>query len=244
MKPSFIHLKSTYSTNTFLIEKASAQNVENTVVYADAQSHGKGLGSNTWESEPLKNLTFSVALNTGFIEVGNQFQLSQSIAVALHKFLSNYLNINDLFIKWPNDILFDNQKLSGVLISNLLKNNRMDLSIVGIGINVNQLEFLDWPTHPISMKMITGKDFDLDALLHSAVESIYETLELLRLDGYTVINDYYLEHLYRYHQWSNYLIDGETKRLFLKGLDSFGRLLLLDDESNEFAFDVKQIRFV
>lgn len=244
MKPSFIHLKSTYSTNTFLIEKASAQNVENTVVYADAQSHGKGLGSNTWESEPLKNLTFSVALNTGFIEVGNQFQLSQSIAVALHKFLSNYLNINDLFIKWPNDILFDNQKLSGVLISNLLKNNRMDLSIVGIGINVNQLEFLDWPTHPISMKMITGKDFDLDALLHSAVESIYETLELLRLDGYTVINDYYLEHLYRYHQWGNYLIDGETKRLFLKGLDSFGRLLLLDDESNEFAFDVKQIRFV
>jgi len=244
MKPSFIHLKSTDSTNTFLIEKVSAQNVENIVVYADAQSHGKGLGSNTWESEPFKNLTFSIALNTTFIEVGNQFQLSQSIAVALHKFLSNYLNINELFIKWPNDILFDNQKLSGVLISNMLKNNKMHLSIVGIGINVNQVEFQDWPTHPISMKMITGKEFDLETLLHSVVESIYETLELLRSDGYPAINDYYLKYLYRYHQWGNYSIDGEIKCLFMKGLDSFGRLLLLDEGSNELAFDVKQIKFV
>ena len=244
MIPSFIHLKSTDSTNTFLIEKASNNNVADTVVYADEQSHGKGLGSNTWESAPLKNLTFSIALNTSFIEVSNQFQLSQSVAVSLHKFLSNYLNIDKLSIKWPNDILYDHKKMSGVLISNLLKNNRMDLSVVGVGINVNQMKFQDWPTNPVSMKMITGTDFDLEELLHSAVYSIYESLELLKSDGYNSISDYYLKHLYRYHQLGNYLVDGDVKRLFMKGLDGFGRLVLCDDVSCEYVFDVKQIKFV
>lgn len=244
MKPSFIHLKSTDSTNTFLIEKVAAQNIADTVVFADEQSHGKGLGSNIWESEPKKNLTFSIALNTGFIGISDQFQLSQSVAVALHKFLSNYLDTNKLLIKWPNDILYDNQKLSGVLISNLLKNNKMDLSIVGIGINVNQTEFLDWPTHPVSMKMITGYIFDLEELLHSAVDSIYETIKSLRQGGYPAINDYYLGHLYRYRQWGDYSFDDKVKHLFMKGLDVFGRLVLCDEDSNEFVFDVKQIKFV
>ena len=244
MNPIFLHLTSTESTNAFLLEKAETQNVENFVVYADNQSQGRGMGSNTWEAEPFKNLTFSLALNSSFVNVANQFQISQAVAVALHQSLSFYLDTNRLFIKWPNDILFDNSKLSGVLISNILKDNKMDLSVVGIGVNVNQIQFQDWPTHPISMKMVSGKDFDLEEILHNVVDSIYNNMESLRSGGYSSINDYYLSRLYRYRQWAGYLVDNQEKQLFMEGLDNFGRLVLRDKDSVEHVFDVKQVRFL
>ena len=244
MNPYFLHLTSIESTNAFLLEKAETQNVVNYVVYADYQSHGKGMGNNTWESEPLKNLTFSMALDTAFIDVANQFQISQTVAVALHRCLSEYVDTDGLQVKWPNDILFENRKLAGVLISNILKDNNMSLSVIGIGLNVNQTRFMDWPTNPVSMKMITGMDYDLKSVLDDIVDKIMSEVESLKSGYYQQINEYYLSKLYRYRQWGSYLVGNDEKRLFMKGLDKFGRILLCDSDSVEYAFDVKQIKFL
>ncbi len=244
MNPIFIHLTSTASTNSFLLDLAQSQNVENHVAYTDCQTHGKGLASNIWESEPLKNLTFSIALDSSFLKISEQFTMSKAVAVALHQCLSNYIDENKLYIKWPNDILFDNCKLSGVLISNLLKNNCMALSIIGIGINVNQTLFHDWPTHPISMKMISGSCFDLEQLLHNLVDKILITIESLQSGLYHQINGYYVSKLFRYQQWGKYLIGEDEKEMFMEGLDNYGRLLLRDHNSKDYVFDVKEIKFV
>ena len=205
----YIHLEQIDSTNAYLQRLQSECDIRNWVVSADEQTAGKGMGSNSWESEVGKNLTFSLALDMGFLPAERQFLLSEAVALglihALDAILDDGLSYrgfssidtlppvvgrydmdgkpsvsmpSKLHIKWPNDIYFENRKLAGILINSTIKANIMDVSIIGIGLNVNQMRFKDWPTHPISLKMITGNDHDLKMLLEQIVGSIYKKVEI------------------------------------------------------------------
>ena len=146
-------------------------------------------------------------------------------------------------IKWPNDIYYESHKLSGILINSTIKANMMDISIIGIGLNVNQMQFQDWPTHPISLKQITGKEYDLQPLLEQVAESIYNKVEVLKTNP-TAIEQAYLKRLFRYRTWADYEVDGKIMRLFMAGIDPFGRLQLVDEANNTYCFDVKEIKFL
>ena len=148
-----------------------------------------------------------------------------------------------LSIKWPNDIYYGNRKLAGILINSTIKANMMDISIIGIGINVNQMQFQDWPTHPISLKLITGKDFELRSLLEQIAEHIIIKVEQLKADPTTIEQDY-LKRLFRYRTWADYEVDGKVLRLFMTGIDPFGRLQLVDEQQTLYTFDIKEIKFV
>ena len=184
----YVHLEQIDSTNAYLQRQQSEADIRNWVVSADEQMAGKGMGSNGWESEVGKNLTFSLALDMGFLPAERQFLLSEAVALGLIHALDGLLvegmsyrgfpsidtlppNVcrydmegkpsvsmpSKLHIKWPNDIYYENHKLAGILINSTIKANMMDVSIIGIGLNVNQMQFQDRPTHPISLKQITGK---------------------------------------------------------------------------------------
>ena len=162
---NYVRLEQTDSTNAYLQRRQSECDIRNWVVSADEQTAGKGMGNNGWESEVGKNLTFSLAVDMGFLPAERQFLLSQAVPLGIIEVLDELLPAETLSIKWPNDIFYENRKLAGILINSTIKASMMDVSIIGIGLNVNQMQFQDWPTHPISLKMISGKDFDLQPLL-------------------------------------------------------------------------------
>ena len=174
------HLGQTDSTNAYLQRKQSEADIRNWVVSTDEQPAGKGMGSNGWESEARKNLTFSLALDMSFLPAERQFLLSEAVPLGIVKVLDRSLSVEKLSIKWPNDIYYDGHKLAGILINSTIKANMMGTSIIGIGLNVNQMQFKDWPTHPISLKQITGKDYELQPLLEQIAESIVAEVERLK----------------------------------------------------------------
>ena len=239
----YIHLEQIDSTNAYLQRKQSEDDIRDWVISTDEQTAGKGMGSNGWESEARKNLTFSLALDMSFLPAERQFLLSEAVPLGIVKVLDRFLSVEKLFIKWPNDIYYDGHKLAGILINSTIKANMMDTSIIGIGLNVNQMKFKDWPTHPISLKQITGKEYELQPLLEQIAESIVAEVERLKKNSPAIEQDY-LSRLFRYRTWADYRVDEKTLRLFMTGIDPFGRLLLVDETNKPYCFDIKEVKFV
>lgn len=239
----YLHFDEIDSTNAYLQRKHSEADIRNWVVSANEQTAGKGMGSNSWESEAGKNLTFSLAVCMNFLPAEKQFLLSKAVPLGIIDVLDNILPNEKLSIKWPNDIIYENHKLAGILINSTIKANMMDVSIIGIGLNVNQMQFKDWPTHPISLKQITSETYDLQPLLEQIVEHILIKVKLLN-DAPAVIEQDYLKRLFRYRTWADYEVEGKIVRLFMTGIDKFGRLQLLDEQQKMFCYEIKQIRFL
>ncbi len=239
----YIHLEQIDSTNAYLQRLQAECDIRNWVVSADMQTAGKGMGSNSWESEVGKNLTFSLALDVSFLPAEKQFLLSEAVPLGIVEVLDKLLPVEKLSIKWPNDIYYENCKLAGILINSTIKANMMGISIIGIGLNVNQMQFQDWPTHPISLKLIMGKEYALQPLLEQLAEHIIIKVEQLKADPTTIEQDY-LKRLFRYRTWADYEVDGKVLRLLMTGIDAFGRLQLVDEQQTLYTFDIKEIKFV
>ena len=243
MSLSYLHFAKLDSTNAYLQRQQSECDIREWVVSTDEQTAGKGMGSNGWESEVGKNLTFSLALDMSFLPAERQFLLSEAVPLGIIEVLDKVLPAEKLSIKWPNDIFYENRKLAGILINSTIKASMMDSSIIGIGLNVNQMRFQGWPTHPISLKQITGKAYDLQPLMEQIVERLLIKVEQLKFDP-TVIEQEYLKRLFRYRTWADYEIDGKILRLFMKGIDPFGRLQLTNEAQQTYCFDIKEIKFL
>lgn len=243
-KITFIGLEKTSSTNAYMLEMPEAERVDK-VVCAKEQSAGKGMGSNQWESAPGLNLTFSMGVDMSFMKASDQFLLSQAVPLGLLDVLDTMLHIEQLKLKWPNDLVFGARKLCGILINSTIHGVDMGVSVIGIGLNVNQMQFQDWPTHPISMKMILGHEVELEPLLHQLVDAVDDRVQKLRTaEGISEIKKDYLERLFRYHQWGDYETKEGPVKLYIDGIDEFGRLITLDESGSPKIFDVKELRFV
>ena len=243
MMLQYHHFDKLDSTNAYLQRKQSEADIRNWVVSADDQTAGKGMGNNGWESEVGKNLTFSLAVDMGFLPAERQFLLSEAVPLGIIEVLDTLLPAEKLSIKWPNDIYFENHKLAGILINSTIKANMMDVSIIGIGLNVNQMNFQDWPTHPISMRMITSKDYDLQPLMEQIAERLLIKVKQLQSDPEAIEREY-LKRLFRYQSWADYEVNDKVMRLFMTGIDPFGRLQLVDEANNSYCFDIKKIKFL
>ena len=233
------------STNVYLYDKISEKHdISDAVVVAAHQTEGRGMDKNRWESEAGKNLLFSIALNVNFLEASNQFKISQAVSVAIVETLSQFIDNQKLSIKWPNDIYFGDKKLAGMLIQNTIEGRMMGVSIIGIGLNVNQLEFSKDIPNPISFNMITGEDFDLDNLLNLLTINIKNAVESLNSEyNQEKINEKYISKSYRYGIWADYFYKNEIKSLKINGFDKYGRLLLSDKKGAEIVCDVKELQF-
>mgnify|MGYP003397328668 CR=1 FL=1 len=251
------HFKNIDSTNSYLqnlLDKG--EDVADNVVVTDFQTSGKGQGKNVWQSEDGKNLLFSIALDMSFLKAEDQFLLTQMVSVAMINVLKNYLPEENLFIKWPNDIYYKDKKIAGILIKNEIKGMMLGTSIIGIGLNVNQTTFDENLPNPISMKMITGKDYDLEELLSaiscqlsaishqpSAVSNYVNRQQTTDNRPCITFNSQYTSYLYRYKQWAFYEHEGDVKEMMIIGYDQFGRLILKEKNDREVVCDLKEISF-
>ena len=243
----FKNIESTNQHLQRLLDKGI--DITDNIVVADFQTSGKGQGSNVWQSEDGMNLLFSIALDMSFLKAENQFLLTQMVSVAMIDVLKKYLPEESLFIKWPNDIYFNDKKIAGILIKNEIKGMMLGTSIIGIGLNVNQTYFDKSLPNPISMKMITGKDYDLERLLLEVYKStslqVYkcQSQSQSQCQSQSSIVNSYNHHLYRYNQWALFEHEGIVKEMIIVGYDRFGRLVLKEKNDREVVCDLKEIIF-
>ena len=251
------HFKNIDSTNSYLqnlLDKG--EDVADNVVVTDFQTSGKGQGKNVWQSETGKNLLFSIALDMSCLKAEDQFLLTQIVSVSMINVLKNYLPEENLFIKWPNDIYYKDKKIAGILIKNEIKGMMLGTSIIGIGLNVNQTTFDENLPNPISLKMITGKDYDLEEILLaiscqlSAVSNYVNRQQttdnrpcITFNFQFSTFNSQYTSYLYRYKQWTFYEHEGIVKEMMIIGYDRFGRLILKEKNDREVVCDLKEIVF-
>lgn len=236
-----IHLSSVDSTNNYLMAYKPREGETMTVVYADEQTAGRGQGSNHWESEPGKNLTFSVLVHPTMVPVMRLFLLSEAGALALWDVLGQYLGADDVKMKWPNDIYWKDKKISGTLIETRLGGGHVKDCVYGIGIDVNQEKFVSDAPNPVSMKQILGHDVDLKELLNKIIDSFKKYYAAIENGEYAAISELYHSGLYRAHGFHRYKDkDGEFEAAIVEVEDS-GNLILRDREGCIRSYAFKEV---
>ena len=236
-----IKLDAIDSTNDFLKSLSGSQIVENfTVVTAEDQTKGKGQMGAKWVSETGKNLIMSILIKDLLLDIYQIYNLNVAVSLGVISALEKF-DIPNLSIKWPNDIMSASKKIGGILIENSIKTNGEIISIVGLGLNVNQINFEDLPKAS-SLAVITKTNFDKEAILFEIVENIKRNVSQLmnqQSDGL----------------WMDY-----NSRLFKKGVpmpfedqkgqqfmgiiqdvNRFGRLQILLEDDSIATFDIKEI---
>lgn len=166
-----IDLPEVDSTNSFLALIAP-DSPSGIVVLGRAQTAGRGQRGNSWEAAPGENITMSMLLRPAHIAPAGQFVISQAVSVGIVNVLKRYLPNSTVSVKWPNDIYVDDRKICGILIENTLSGGSIDYSIVGMGINVNQREFLSDAPNPVSIYQLTDREHDIDVLVREVAEEI------------------------------------------------------------------------
>lgn len=244
MNYKLIHLPEVESTNTYAITML-AQNrpEEGSVVVTDFQTNGKGTEANTWESEKGKNLTFSLILYPTFA-ADQQFVLNKAISLGINDFLKSELHYYSITIKWPNDIYINDKKVCGILIQNSVLGNKLDYVIVGIGLNVNQTHFISNAPNPVSMKMTSGLEYNLEQMLYKLLQSISKRYDQVKAGKIKKIEFDYLNVLYRLMEWHDYFIKGIVIRAKITGTNDYGQLLLETESEKVVVCDHKEIKFI
>ena len=241
-----IYLEETDSTNNYMkrLLAGDKKPEEGTIVAARSQTAGRGQNKNRWESEPDKNLTFSLLLFPGVIPVNQQFLLSQITALGIVDFLSSFCRLTGLSVKWPNDIYWNDQKICGILIENLLSPYTISHTIIGVGINMNQTVFRSDAPNPVSAKQITGEEYDLNAALHSVGSAILNRYMQLLSDKKELIRNDYFSALYRRNGYFSYKDKNGLFSAHIKKIKDSGLLILetADGEERNYAF--KEVEFV
>lgn len=238
---NIIKLDAIPSTNDFLKEKLSKQYLENlTVVVAENQTDGKGQMGSVWEVESGKNLTFSVLVRDLLLEVQSVFHLNVAVAVSIAEALKMF-SIPGLAIKWPNDILAENRKIGGILIENILKSDGEILSIVGIGLNINQTNFKDLPKAG-SLFSITEKVFDKEAILAAVLEKLKLNLALLQGEEYEKFWKVYKAMLFRKGVPSSFEdVNGIRFMGIIQGVNCNGKLEVLLENDSIAEYGIKEV---
>jgi len=237
-----IILESIDSTNNYAIEILKRKRLnEGTIIITHEQTKGKGQKGNYWESEPGKNLTFSLILYPDFLLAEKQFFITKLVSLALTDFLENYLT--DITIKWPNDIYYRNKKIAGILIENAIITVKLKYSVVGIGININQREFLSGFSNAISLSKITGKEYDLHKLLIELKKYLNNRYNQLKNTKITTLNNDYYRKLYRIGIQSRFISKGATFAGSIKGTTENGKLKIELNNGEIKLFDFKEVKF-
>lgn len=239
-----IKLNAIASTNSYLKQESAENYLEDfTVVVAKTQSEGRGQMGAIWTAESGKNLTFSVFKRNESVATGHQFYISIVTTLGILKTLQS-LQIGQLNVKWPNDILSEHKKICGVLIENVIKNNSLVGSIIGIGLNVNQTKFTNLP-HASSLHNISGRIFNLDELLISIVNNMKFYFKQLNERPIYTLKRAYESVLFRRNKPSTFR-DSKGKLFsgFIKGVDDFGNLIVCYENKVTKTYGLKEIELL
>ena len=215
------HCASTNSEAQALILQNRAS--EGCTVLTDFQTAGRGQRGNQWEAAPAENLMLSVVWRPTFLAATEQFRLSQAVALGVYDWAATLLSADpELKLKWPNDLLYGPQKLGGILIENTLSGPKIQFSIIGIGLNINQQDFAI-PT-ATSISHVTGRAYSRETLAARLLECLERRYLQLRAGQVAQLRRDYLQALYRYEEPHTFVVGGALVRGQIVGVEDDGRL--------------------
>ena len=237
---NIIELNTTLSTNNYAAKLVSQTKIPfGTVIMADFQSKGKGQRDSSWISQKSQNLLLSFIIDSSFLDSKSIFYLCKITALVIREFIYEILQ-TDTLIKWPNDILVGNKKIAGILIENQWKNNNISSSIVGMGINVNQIIFPS-KINAISLKEISGKNYDLRLLLDLLNDIYNRWFTSLKKQKMKLIDDEYHQNLLNFNKWAIYSTKESQFKAKLKAVNQLGLLILKLENGKEKSYNLKEI---
>ena len=239
-----IKLNATNSTNTYLKNLLKEKQVKDlSCIWALSQKQGRGQQGAKWISEPGKNLTFSVLKKFENLPSEYHFLLNMEVSLAIFRGLKK-LYIPDLAVKWANDILSSKKKICGILIENTLHKEQISSSIIGIGVNVNQVFFNDLP-NVSSLQKIMGHPFDLEEVLLLICQELEVSLKSLSPTRFETMLDEYHTHLFRKDKPSTFEYpNGERFMGYIRGVSHNGQLQVEQEDALMSSFSLKEIKLL
>ncbi len=240
---NYIVLNAVGSTNNYanqLIMSKEAE--EGTVVLSYFQEKGRGQRGNFWESEGGKNVLMSVILFPGFLKAEKQFMLSKIAGLALYDFLIS--ETSDVSIKWPNDLYVGNKKITGILIENGIKGRNVNSSVLGIGLNLNQEQFISEAPNPVSLKQLTGKPYEIANVAEKLVGLVFQWYDRLKAGDFEYIDTVYFDRLFRKNTWSVFNKGSVEFEAKIIGIGEFGQLILEERDGNISGYMFKEVGYV
>ena len=259
----FIELLSIDSTNNYALTQIYAGLTQHgTAFFAHEQVTGKGQRGKTWTAPKDSSLLVSIVINPQPLQLTQQFQLSACIAISVCEFFSHYVG-DATRIKWPNDLYWYDRKAGGILIENKVGNKKHEVgntkhkvqgnntdhplsqwlwAVAGIGININQTSFPEELNNPVSLRQITGKNFDPVQLAKELCFLMDKNFKKLITKGFEDIYASYLSHLYKKNEPVKLKKDNLVFEAIIKSVSPTGELIV--QHTIEERFDFGEIEWV
>ena len=236
----FIELYKVESTNNYamgLIHAGMAQH--GTAVFTHHQTKGKGQRNKQWISNPNENIILSIIVKPFGLKLNELFLLSMSVAIGLQRFFGKYAN-DQTKIKWPNDIYWRDRKAGGILIENVIQGEEWKYAVIGMGLNINQIDFGDLPA--VSLKQVTGKNYNTIEMAKELLDFLQQSFNELASDKTGIIDNYHKD-LYKWKEKIHLKNKNENFEGILKGVNPEG-MLIVEHRHKEKAFKVGEIEWI
>ena len=255
----FIELQSIDSTNKYamglihenVLTEGQNEAQHGTSIFAHEQTAGKGQRGRIWASEKGSNIALSILLNPYPLRIQDQFQLSVCVATSLYEWFMKYAG-EETKIKWPNDLYWRDRKAGGMLIENVIGSSVLEAqssesaiwkwAVVGIGININQSFFPAHLSNPVSLKQVTGKNFEPVELAKDLCLVIEKNYQLLIAGMFERLFNSYQTHLYKKDEKVKLKKDSRVFETTIKGVSKNGQLIT--EHSVEERFDFGEIEWI
>ncbi len=221
-----------------LVHEGMAQH--GTAVFTTRQTMGKGQRGKQWISEPGKNLALTIVVQPKGLSTSEVFKLSMATAVALRNSLEKFIG-EGTTIKWPNDIYWRDRKAAGILIENVIQSKKWRFAVVGIGCNINQVRFPGLQRKAVSIKQITGKEYDPKEIAQQICNEFKKQWERMKSDASGIAADYQ-HHLYKLNERMKLRHENRLFEAVIKGVNSHGQLVV--QHALEEKFNVGEVEWV
>lgn len=232
----FIELTVVDSTNIYAMDKLQANlAASGTAFFAHHQTAGRGQHGKSWSDEAGTNIALSVVLDCSAFVLSRQFPLSVMVALACYDLFNKYAT-DQVAIKWPNDIYWRDRKAGGILIENQVRGGVWLGSVIGIGMNINQTSFPAELKNPVSLKQITGKNFDAVSLAKELCGCLNTRFHELLGGNFAEMHAYYNNILFKKGQQVRLKNNGAAFYCNIDGVSEDGELLVSGAPKNAYRF--------
>lgn len=228
------------STNNYASNLMKSERLPHgTVITAQFQTQGRGQRENSWEGASDQNLAATWIFHFENLKVANGFVYNQSIALAVRQSIQEWVH-QDVYIKWPNDIIVNDKKIAGILIENFIQGDDIKSSLCGIGVNIFQTHF-SFP-EATSLVLEGSKIVSTDSFLQSLHQNLNEKLEYMKHSA-SVIKEQYLSNLYCAKELIALKHNEQVIHGYIQGVDEWGRLIFSNEKGAQ-HFQSGEIQWV
>ncbi len=237
----FIELQQVESTNNYatgMVHEGMAQH--GLAVFAHHQTRGKGQHNRSWLGEEGKNIAMSIVLQPPGFALSQSFLISMATALGVQRFFSHYAG-SETKVKWPNDLYWRDRKAGGILIENIVSGSEWKAAVIGIGININQTNFEGLDTKAVSLKQITGKEYEPVGLAKEMCSHLSETYTILHKLPSQIMEEY-KNHLFMINETARLKKGSRVFDARIKDVTAMGELIV--QHATEERFRVGEIEWV